>query len=142
MPVNIKVEVKDKLKNIENAVQSKTYRASNILRKCAMEVLSSKGGGRSGRKYTKPNSKAKYTASAPGEPPARRTGALRNSWKIKNITSVTGAGGAFSTTAAIETNLDYDSYLEHGTSKMAPRPHHDKIKEMAAPQIEQLFSDL
>lgn len=142
MPVNIQVEVNSKLKNIEFTVKRKTLNASNILKKCALEVLSSKGGGRTGKSYKKSNSKASYTASAPGEPPARRTGALRNSWKVKNVTSVIGAGGSFSTTAAIETNLDYDTYLEHGTSKMAARPHHDKIKEMAAPQIEQLFNDL
>lgn len=140
--VDIKTEVKNTVKNIEGEVRSRTYRAGNILRKCALEVLSSKGGSRSGIRCKKPNSKARYTASAPGEPPARRTGNLRNSWKIKNIPFTVSAGNGFDTAAAIETNVEYDTYLEHGTSKMASRPHHAKIEEMAVPQIEQIFSDL
>lgn len=141
--IDLRAEVKNTITNIEGEVRSRTFRAGNILKKCELEVLSSKSGGRSGRAYRKSNTKkATYTASAPGEPPAKRTGNLRNSWKIKNIPFTTSAGNGFETAAAIETNAKYDTYLEHGTSKMASRPHHDKIAEMAVPQIEQLFSDM
>lgn len=140
--IDIKTEVKNTVKNLENTVQSRAFRGSNILRKCALEVLSSKGGARSGKIYKKPNSKARYTASAPGEPPARRTGNLRTSWKSKRIPVTTSAGNGFDATSAIETYVKYDTWLEDGTTKMEPRPHHDKIAEMARPQVEQLFSDL
>ena len=62
------------VKDIRSAVQNRTYRASNELRNAALHVLR---GKRSGRLYRVPNTKQKYRASAPGEPPAARTGAFR-----------------------------------------------------------------
>ena len=52
-------------------------RAVNAIRNAELEVLR---GKRSGRVYRKPHTKSHYTASAPGEPPARRTGNLRLNW--------------------------------------------------------------
>ena len=66
------------------------------MRNAELEVLK---GQRSGRTYRKPHSKATYTASAPGEPPARRTGNLRMHWngQVKSEGSTAGGGDRKST---------------------------------------------
>lgn len=53
-----------------------------------------------------------HTASAPGDPPAVDTGALRAS-----IVSRETSNGA-----TVSTHMEYAVYLELGTSRMAPRP--------------------
>ena len=73
----IRATVKDQVENINRKVVSRGVRAVNALRNAELEVLK---GQRSGKVYRKPFSKATYTASAPGEPPARRTGNLRLHW--------------------------------------------------------------
>lgn len=142
MPVNIQYEVKKEIETIGRKVQTKSFQASNILKKHELQILGRKGGVRSGRRYSRTGFKTKYTASAPGEPPARRSSNLRGSWRTMRGTSSIGTGGAFSATAGIETNCHYAGYLEDGTSKMAARPHHDKIIESATPEIKTLFSDI
>ena len=97
-------------------------------------------GQRSGRVYRKPyTKKATYTASAPGEPPARRTGNLRLHWN-GDVKGGTTSGGGASLTAALESGEPYAILLEHGTSKMAARPFVERIKEKAAPEIKKIFS--
>jgi len=41
---------------------------------------------------------------------------------------------------AIESNVPYAGYMEHGTSRIAPRPYQQKIIEKAWPQIERIYS--
>ena len=76
-PEAVKEAVNKTVTKINQQVKSRGTRVKNALRNAELEVLK---GKRSGRKYRKPNSKRRYTASAPGEPPARRTGALRLNW--------------------------------------------------------------
>ncbi|WP_072389874.1 HK97-gp10 family putative phage morphogenesis protein [Hyphomicrobium sp. CS1GBMeth3] len=59
---------------------------------------------------------ARHQASAPGEYPAADTGRLHQS-----ITA-TVAERPDVLTVQVSANVEYASYLEHGTSKMAPRP--------------------
>ena len=69
-----------------------------------------KEGPKTGRKY-----KVKgrtHTASAPGQPPANWTGALRRSVGFKVRKNEVEYGY----------KIRYGEYLEEGTSKMAPRP--------------------
>lgn len=73
-------------------------------------------GSRSGRVYKVPGTQREYTASAPGESPASRLGDLRTSYKFIVKKSE----------ALIGTPLHYAVDLEHGTRKMAPRPHLQK----------------
>ncbi len=76
-------------------------------------------GNRTGKTYRIPGGargvkkKTYYTASAPGEAPARRTGALVTDYKptVKGFVGIVGA------------MLIYALMLEKGTQKMAPRPH-------------------
>lgn len=99
-------------------------------------------GSRNGRSYvlaasgrkTKSGkiSKRHYVASSPGEPPAVRTGTLRRSFR-----SIVTDGQ----NPAIESNVEYASYLENGTSKMAPRPYAEKTVNLAMPKIEAIYNE-
>ena len=97
------------VKNIDEAKYEKLLAASEFARNRLVEKL---GGNRSGRTYTVPGTSVTYTASAPGEAPASRTGQLRGSIEYE-ITNNTGYIG---------TPLQYGAFLELGTNKAAPRP--------------------
>lgn len=86
-------------------------------------------GPRTGREYTKPGTRATYTASAPGEHPAVREGALRDSFHALPVTRrgdllVSGTGSAL-TTEDGEHNLA--TVLNNGTDdgRIQPRPFLD-----------------
>lgn len=83
-------------------------------------------GSKSGRVYLVPGSKRKYTASAPGESPARRTGRLAQAMKYKVIEEEGIVGVDSSTAPAGKKSIrvaDYAAMLEAGTSKMKARPY-------------------
>ena len=107
---------------IREQLPSRAYRGANELRNSALTVLSGSG---SGRKY------GKHRASAPGEPPAVRSGAFRLSWKPRTY--------AFGTSyfSIIDSYVWYAYWLENGTpgGQMAPRPHHERIQMDALPRI-------
>lgn len=93
---------------------------SNLEKACihlTNETKKTLTGQRHGRVYRVVGTKhAYYTASAPGEPPAVRTGRLRNSIKYVIV------GGGLRLTGWVGTGLDYAPHLECGTRNMAPRP--------------------
>lgn len=133
----IRATVKDQVMNINRKVVSRGVRAVNAIRNAELEVLK---GQRSGKVYRKPYSKATYTASAPGEPPARRTGNLRMHWNGQ-VKSENSSGGGVAIIAELESQEPYASYLENGISKMAARPFTEKIKEKADPEIKRIYSE-
>ena len=131
-----------KVRGIKGKVAVGTNRASNELRNAALYVLR---GQRSGRVYRVPFTKKKYTASAPGESPAVRTGIFRLSWGIHNYIKKNGT--QFEAIASIESNIKAGKYLlgdilENGTGKMAKRPYKQKVKNMAMPKIREIFKNL
>lgn len=133
----IRATVKDQVTNINRKVVSRGVRAVNAIRNAELEVLK---GQRSGKVYRKPYSKATYTASAPGEPPARRTGNLRMHWNGQ-VKSENSSSGGVAIIAELESQESYAGCLENGTSKMADRPFSDKIKEEAMPEIQRIYSE-
>lgn len=133
----IRATVKGQVAEINRKVISRGVRAVNAMRNAELEVLK---GQRSGRVYRKPHSKATYTASAPGEPPARRTGDLRMHWNGQ-VKSEGASNGGVAIIAELESQESYAGYLENGTSKMAARPFSDKIKEEAMPEIQRIYSE-
>lgn len=153
-------------KQIIHQMASRSYRASTELKNASMLVLR---GQRSGRRYNVPGTgrvkyykrdskdgkhKAgtatityrKYQASAPGEPPAVRTGAFRLSWMPKVKIMMTDS--KFESASKIESGIRTENgkyllgeILENGTEKMDPRPHHDKIIEKALPKIKKIYKE-
>ncbi len=117
---------------VNQQVLSRGTRAVNQLRNAELEVLRGKGSGRTYRKYPY---KSTYQASAPGEPPARRTGNLRLHW----TGNVKGGGGNI--TLELESAEFYAGYLENGTRKMARRPFKDRITQKALPPIKAIFNE-
>ena len=134
-------EVVDK---ITTQMQRRSVRATNELRNAELLVLR---GRRSGRMYRVPNTKARYRASAPGEPPAVRTGHFRLRWQRKHYATPSGSGKSMTVHSAIQSNVTVSNgqllgeILEDGTSKMAPRPYKDKIIEKAEPKIVKIYKE-
>ena len=92
--------------------------ASIFLKGAIKETLT---GNRSGRTYRVPGTKKDYTASAPGEAPASRTGTLRNAIShAVNKAKLTAVVGP--RLLGSDPNKQYPLWLEFGTKKMAPRP--------------------
>lgn len=132
----LNVAVDDTVKKVNREAASRGMRAVNAIRNAELEVLR---GKRSGRVYRKPHTKSHYTASAPGEPPARRTGNLRLNWNGTVESSSTGSG--LRVTAVLESQERYSTYLENGTRRMAPRPFKQPISEKAMPEIERIYHE-
>jgi hypothetical protein len=134
--------VQTTLKNVQNEVQSRAFRAANELRTASLYVLR---GQRSGRRYRMPNSRATYQASAPGEAPAKRTGIFQLSWKTQ--VRVERQGKTFRAVSMIESDLTVGrkrkwllgDLLEDGTRNMAPRPYKQAVRDQAAPAIKQIY---
>ena len=132
----VRAKVSEMTEEINKKAKARGIQAVNALRNAELDVLK---GQRSGKVYPKAHTKhATYTASAPGEPPARRTGALRLHWngEVKSEQS----GKKTTVTAVLESQESYAGILENGSPKMAPRPFVDRIKEQAKPEIEKIYS--
>lgn len=145
--------------SIKHQMVSRGHRSANELRNASQLVLRGSRGGRSyivpgtgrvtyyKRKHIAKITYKRYTASAPGEPPAVRTGAFRMSWKPEVMIDHTGG---YSVVSKIESTQRTDNgkyllgeILEDGTpgGKIAPRPHHEKIQQKALPKIKRIYSE-
>lgn len=133
----IRATIKEQVTDINRKVVSRGVRAVNALRTAELQVLKGQRHGNS--KARVPYSKKIYTASAPGEPPARRTGNLRMHWNGQ-VKSEGAASGGITVVAQLESQERYAAALEYGTRHMAPRPFVEKIKEKAAPEIQKIYS--
>lgn len=130
--------------SIKLQIESRGYRVSNEMRNSALLVLR---GQRSGKRYKVPGTYRRqrdkmdgkmkngryYTASAPGEAPAVRTGAYRLSWHPSTYATSMGEG-EITVVSQVESTYRVRGHvlgdlLEEGTSRMAPRPHVDDITE-------------
>lgn len=106
-------ELIDKLKDIS---EKKILAATIVWHRSLVDGILQ--GQRSGKIYMVPGAKhQQYQASAPGEAPAKRTGALASDYKprvkTENKQFIGEVGSVY----------DYARDLETGTSKMAKRPH-------------------
>ena len=143
---SIEMDLRNFVSQIKRECMSASHQIANALRNSSAKVLR---GQRSGRRYRVPgtgrlsyNKKSKtatvsyryYTASAPGEAPAVRTGTLRSS--LGRYTAI--KGGEY--IGGIRSFQNYANYLEDGTSKMAPRPFHDRTIEGAEPEINRIMN--
>lgn len=134
--MEIEAMVDSVVTQITNKAKSRAFRAANTLRNSALEILR---GQRSGRIYRTPFARGTYTASAPGEPPAVRSGDLRRSWRP--LTGSEGSGATTTIRAAIRTNVKYAPWLEKGTKKMKARPFENAIKDHAMSKITAIYNE-
>ena len=107
--------------------------------------------GRKGRKkYGRLAGKAwityrHYTASAPGEPPAVRTGMFRLGWKQRSYAEDL-TGGQCNVHGIIENDQKANGHLlgemlENGTSRMAPRPYQQRVIDRAMPKVLGIYNE-
>lgn len=90
-------------------------------------------GERSGERYRVPGgTRRKYTASAPGEYPANRTGTLANSYTEAPVSRYR---------VIVGTPLVYGRYLELGTKHIEPRPHFRKTYLQIRRRLESLLGE-
>ena len=154
--VRIESAVKEINEKITSGMIQRGYAAANELRNSSQAILR---GQRSGRVYNVPGTGRmkyykrtktakitfrKYTASAPGEPPAVRTGAFRGSWQAKTESKRTGDGVTVQSYIESSIRTDNGKYLlgeilEDGTGRMAPRPYQEQIKQDALPKIVKIY---
>lgn len=127
------------VEEIKHEMERRSYLAANELRNASQMVLR---GQRNGRKYRVPNTRVYYTASAPGEPPAVRTGVFRMSWQPSAYVSSNVYVSRVSSDVKVGTNRKYllGDILENGTRRMAPRPHQQEIVDKATPEIIKIYS--
>lgn len=123
--------------NIQNQMQSRAVRVANELRNAELETIRGQGHG---RRYRVPGTRVYYTASAPGEVPAVRTGAFRNSWQPSSIMFGNVAVSKLETRHTVN-GYNLGELLENGTSKMAPRPHQEKILKRAEPKAYAIYDE-
>lgn len=137
----IVIKVDKVVSEITDQMKSRGVRAANELTTAKNHVLR---GKRSGRRYRVPNTRRYYTASAPGEVPAQRTGQYRLKWDEKSYAQ------GNSVHAQIESRVRTDNgkynlgtLLEEGSpgGKIAPRPHKQKIADKAKPKIVKIFNE-
>ena len=128
----LEIAVKKTVEEINRAAVSRARRGTNILRNSALTVLSQETFGRVYRYGV---------ASVPGATPNPQTGNLRRNWRELPV-GITGGGGGVRIRIAIHSDIFYQQFLERGTRKMAPRPHMDKIRDKAYPEIANLFSNI
>ena len=76
-------------------------------------IKSIQTGAKSGVMYQKYNPRREHRASAPGQSPASDTGNLVSKITVKQKSL---------NVVHVESNADYSSFLEYGTSKMEARP--------------------
>ena len=132
LEMEVRVACERIVESIKKQIQSRAVRVANEMKNAELEVMS---GERHGRRYRVPGTRAYYTASAPGEPPAVRTGNFRNSWQPAAAMEGNRA------VSKLESGSPLADMLENGTSKMAPRPHQKKILETATPKALAIYNE-
>lgn len=98
------------------------------------QLFASMSGAKSGRIY--PFRGGFYQASASGEVPALRSGALADSYQERVSVDIGASGRVFS--VGLESSLRVGSYLlgdllENGTKSMAPRPFRQEVIDRVLP---------
>lgn len=145
--------VEDAGNSVRAQIERRSFLVANELRNSALMVLR---GQRSGRRYKVPGTYRRqrdktdgrmkngryYTASAPGEPPAVRTGAFRLSWQA----SAYSMFGSYISRIESDIRTENGVYtlgeiLEEGTSRMAPRPYQDEILDRTKPDILRIYNE-
>jgi hypothetical protein len=95
-------------------------------KKVLEDIRGSMRSAKSGRTYRRPGG-GTYIASAPGESPAVKTGAL-----IRSLRARKSNGGL---KVRITAEVKHGKWMEQGTDKIAPRPFMKPARDAAEPRI-------
>ena len=120
--------------DIESQVRSRLGAAPGALRNAAADVLT---GERSGRYYA--TAGGGYRASAPGEPPARRTGAYERSWNAQPLGEQNLPDGVRFTIRLATSMPERARRLEYGSGGVAARPHVERIRSAGVAEVLRLL---
>ena len=126
-------EIAFQVGQINRQIVSRSKRGTVILRNSASDVLGKNG---TGRVY------GRHIASSPGQPPAPDTGNLRRNWREQSFVQANGLGRGIDVKLQLTSDVFYQTFLELGTRKMTARPHIERIKTKAAPEIASLFGGI
>lgn len=124
---------------IQNEARSRAWQCANAIRTEWTKQLS---GQRTGREYTVPGTSVTYTASAPGEPPARRAGDLAKSVNVKVEEKAGIAEGQTGTEKPQALRLEKGFVGVDALGRrynQAPRPSLAPAKEKALPEIKKIL---
>lgn len=138
--VQLERVVEETISDIKKQLVSRGYRVSNELRNAMMTTLR---GQRHGRRYRIPGTKRYYTASAPEEVPAVRTGVFRMSWTPE--TQIRD-GGDMTVLSRLDSRYKINGrvlgdMLENGTTRMAPRPYQEKVLEKVEEKAMRIYRE-
>jgi hypothetical protein len=139
---DVEQEVKRRVSGIESQIAIRAYRVANVVRDKEQALLT---GKRSGERYPLPGKSGRwYQASAPGEPPANRTGAFRLKWgtfaEIRRGWKSLRALAGIRSRHKVKGGYLLGDLLEDGTSRMAPRPYKKKITEDARKEAVKIYN--
>lgn len=122
--------------DIYRQASSRGFRASVEIRNRALDVLK---GQRSGRRYRVPSTGVFYTASAPGEAPAVRTGIFRMSFQRRSY--AVNSNGNLMIHSMAESKLKVGKHLLGDILERKNRPFKEKTKQLALPRVLQIFNE-
>lgn len=122
---------------VKKEVVRRGYRVSNELSNATQFILT---GKRHGRIYRR--GKKIHIASAPGEPPAVDSGALRLSYG-RNVTDISYEGVRMVVDSAVKSNLKYAAALDEGRKDghIAPRPYAQRSLDRAWPKVQKIYKE-
>lgn len=124
----------EKSKKVHTKAGKQVAKAVNLVRNSAIEGMTNTKTDPT-KAYKRQKGKKIHYASADGEYPAVDTGALRQSVTSSVEYTDTGVRGT------VGSNLEYSAYLEHGTSKMKPRPWLSPSVAKNKEKIQQLLDE-
>ncbi len=130
MPAQIQFNTKNIIKQMDTIAEKRMFAATQRVR---TEVLKTLSGERSGREYTVPGTAVKYTASAPGEPPAVMTSQLRES-----VTDIVFEKNK-TVYGQVGTPLEKGLFLEYGTIQIKPRPWLEPSFKASADDVKRIL---
>lgn len=136
----IEQTIKQNVSSIKAQMQQRGVSAANELRSSVLHILA---GQRSGRRYRVPGTKAHYTASAPGEAPANRTGLLRISYHARSY--ALDYGNIYEVHSIADSQYKtkkghiIGDMLEQGTRKIKPRPFKRASLSRARPNVLNIY---
>jgi|GEM_PF-218831 len=153
----IEIDTHKAVGEIKQELKSRAFRAGTQLYNASQIVLRGQGHG---RRYRIPNtgpnrhrrhrdkatgrmvSGVYYTASAPGEAPAKRIGTFRSSWHQRIYADE--SAHEITVHTVLESNERVNGQLlgdmlENGTSRMKPRPYKEKVIDRATPAVRRIY---